>query len=76
MRYKEYHYRVNSIKKQLDNLRQINEEQYYIMYKQKNDLDSVTLQCANLRTQLMQVQYELTNLLGNYKKIIKDDRGE
>ena len=26
MKYKEYHYRVNSIKKQIDKLRQINEE--------------------------------------------------
>lgn len=70
MRYKEYHYRVNSIKKQIDNLRQINEEQHFIIYNLKSKLDDVTLDCANLRTELVKAQVSLDNLLSSYNRII------
>ena len=63
MRYKEYHYRVNSIKKQIDKLRQINEEQHFIIYKLKSNLDDIKLQCANLRTEIVQTQTSLNLLL-------------
>lgn len=70
MKYKEYHYRVNSIKKQIDKLRQINEEQHFIIYKLKSNLDNVSLECANIRTELVKCQNSLHNLLSSYNKVI------
>lgn len=76
MRYKEYHYRVNSIKNQIDNLRQINEKQHFIIHELQNGLNETTLECANIKTELVKVQNALTNLLDNYKKILKEDKSE
>ena len=77
MKYKEYHYRVNSIKKQIDNLRQINEGQHFIIYKLQNKFNSVSLECANIRTELVKVQNALTNFVSNHNKvIIKEDKSE
>lgn len=71
MRYKEYHYRVNPIKKQIDELRQTNEKQHFIIQVLQRGLNSTTSECTNLKTELAKVQKTLTNLLDNYKKILK-----
>lgn len=78
MKHKEYHYRVNSIKKQIDNLRQINEEQHFIIHELQRGLNATTLECANIKTELVKVQNALTNnlLLGDFKKIIKEGKSE
>ena len=66
MRYKEYHYRVNPIKKQIDELRQAVELQCFTIYKQRCNLDNVTLQCANLRLEIAKLQNTLINLSNTY----------
>lgn len=66
MRYKEYHYRVNPIKKQIDELRQSVELQCFTIYKQRCNLDNVTLQCANLRLEIEKLQNALINLSNIY----------
>ena len=71
MRYKEYHYRVNPIKNQIDNLRQINEKQHFIIHELQKGLNDTSLECANVKMELLKVQSSLTNLLDNYKKILK-----
>lgn len=82
MRYKEYHYRVNPIKKQIDELRHTIDINIYTIYKQRCNLDDVTLQCANLRLEIEKLQNTLTNLsniyvTSNYNKVInKEDKSE
>ena len=76
MKYKEYHYRVNPIKNQIDNLRQINEKQHFIIHELQGGLNATALECANLKTELVKVQNSLTNLLDNYKKVLKEGKSE
>ena len=71
MKYKEQHYRINPIKNQIDNLRQINEKQHFIIHELQSGLNATALECANVKTELVKVQSTLTNLLGDYKKMLK-----
>ena len=74
MKYKEYHYRVNSIKKQIDKLRQINNEQHFVIYKLKSNLNNISLECTNLKTDIVKLQSAMTNLLSSNKLIIKKEQ--
>lgn len=67
MKYRETHFRVNSIYKQMQYLHNQLEEEKIKNYKIASKVKDVQIECADLKASLFQVQGQLNDLINSQK---------
>lgn len=67
MKYRETHFRVNSIYKQMQYLHNQLEEEKFKNYKIASKVKDIQIECADLKASLFQVQGQLNDLINSQK---------